>query len=198
MGETRVDLQHLLEDLRDAYTGPLEDTILTEILANLDQRSSSGLRACCRVALDRLPHRARRRAVARAVDRWRRRRARIPHAIPRSVGLPAQGAPPRETARHPSPRMTCEASCEPAHRPRTTSIPWRSCATCFDASRPARSVRSDRSRAMICETFATESFGKPVAFAGSSVLPGAPAQMMLLVRGTHTTVAIRLRFRWFP
>jgi hypothetical protein len=34
MGETRVDLQHLLEDLRDAYTGPLEDTILTEILAN--------------------------------------------------------------------------------------------------------------------------------------------------------------------
>ncbi|MGH9373983.1 MAG: ATP-binding protein, partial [Vicinamibacterales bacterium] len=34
MGETRVDLQHLLEDLRDAYTGSLEDTILTEILAN--------------------------------------------------------------------------------------------------------------------------------------------------------------------
>src|SRR6195256_6151448 len=34
MGETRVDLQHLLEDLRDAYTGPLEETILTEIVAN--------------------------------------------------------------------------------------------------------------------------------------------------------------------
>ncbi len=34
MGETRVDLQHLLEDLRDAYTGPLEETILTEIAAN--------------------------------------------------------------------------------------------------------------------------------------------------------------------
>jgi hypothetical protein len=34
VGETRVDLQHLLEDLRDAYTGALEETILTEILAN--------------------------------------------------------------------------------------------------------------------------------------------------------------------
>ena len=34
MGETRVDLQHLLEDLRDAYTGELEETILTEVAAN--------------------------------------------------------------------------------------------------------------------------------------------------------------------
>ena len=34
MGETRVDLQHLLEDLRDAYPGDLEETILTEIVAN--------------------------------------------------------------------------------------------------------------------------------------------------------------------
>ena len=34
MGETRVDLLHLLEDLRDAYPGSLEETILTEILAN--------------------------------------------------------------------------------------------------------------------------------------------------------------------
>ena len=34
MGETRVDLLHLLEDLRDAYPGPAEETILTEIVAN--------------------------------------------------------------------------------------------------------------------------------------------------------------------
>ena len=34
MGETRVDLLHLLEDLRDAYPGGVEETILTEILAN--------------------------------------------------------------------------------------------------------------------------------------------------------------------
>ena len=34
VGETRVDLQHLLEDLRDAYTGSLEETIVTEIMAN--------------------------------------------------------------------------------------------------------------------------------------------------------------------
>ncbi len=41
MGETRVDLQHLLEDLRDAYTGALEETILTEVIANaLDSRAT--------------------------------------------------------------------------------------------------------------------------------------------------------------
>jgi hypothetical protein len=34
LGETRVDLLHLLEDLRDAYPGALEETILTEIVAN--------------------------------------------------------------------------------------------------------------------------------------------------------------------
>src|SRR2546427_1656085 len=34
MGETRVDLRHLLEDLRDAYPGSLEETILSEIIAN--------------------------------------------------------------------------------------------------------------------------------------------------------------------
>ncbi len=31
MGETRVDLQHLLEDIRDAYPGSLEETIVTEM-----------------------------------------------------------------------------------------------------------------------------------------------------------------------
>lgn len=34
MGETRVDLLHLLEDLRDAYPGSIEETILTEVTAN--------------------------------------------------------------------------------------------------------------------------------------------------------------------
>ena len=34
VGETRVDLVHLLEDLRDAYPGALEETILTEVVAN--------------------------------------------------------------------------------------------------------------------------------------------------------------------
>jgi hypothetical protein len=41
VGETRVDLQHLLEDLRDAYNGPIEQTILTEVVANaLDSGAS--------------------------------------------------------------------------------------------------------------------------------------------------------------
>ena len=41
MGETRVDLLHLLEDLRDAYPGAPEETIVTEIVANsLDSGAS--------------------------------------------------------------------------------------------------------------------------------------------------------------
>ena len=41
MGETRVDLLHLLEDLRDAYPGAIEETTLTEIVANsLDSGAS--------------------------------------------------------------------------------------------------------------------------------------------------------------
>lgn len=34
MGQTRVDLLHLLEDLRDAYPGGLEETIVAETVAN--------------------------------------------------------------------------------------------------------------------------------------------------------------------
>ena len=48
------------------------------------------------------------------------------------------------------------------------------------------------------ETFATESFGSPVTRAGRETLPGASAQRRLLVKGTHTTVAIRLRFMASP
>ena len=44
MGETRVDLHHLIEDLRDAYPGPVEETILTEILANsLDSGAAAAI-----------------------------------------------------------------------------------------------------------------------------------------------------------
>src|SRR5437764_15443825 len=42
MGETRVDLLHLLEDLADAYPGDLEETVLTEVVANaLDSGAGS-------------------------------------------------------------------------------------------------------------------------------------------------------------
>jgi hypothetical protein len=42
MGQTRVDLQHLLEDLRDAYPDAIEETILSEVVANsLDSGASS-------------------------------------------------------------------------------------------------------------------------------------------------------------
>ncbi|HEV8573560.1 MAG TPA: ATP-binding protein, partial [Dehalococcoidia bacterium] len=42
MGETRVDLLHLLEDLADAYPGELAETVLTEMVANsLDSGAST-------------------------------------------------------------------------------------------------------------------------------------------------------------
>jgi hypothetical protein len=42
MGQTRVDLRHLLEDLRDAYPGEVEETILSEVVANaLDSGATS-------------------------------------------------------------------------------------------------------------------------------------------------------------
>lgn len=41
MRQTRVDLLHLLEDVRDGYPTPLEDTIIIELVANaLDARAS--------------------------------------------------------------------------------------------------------------------------------------------------------------
>ena len=44
MAETRVDLAHLLEDLRDAYPGSIEETILTEIIANSVDAGASRIR----------------------------------------------------------------------------------------------------------------------------------------------------------
>jgi hypothetical protein len=50
VGETRVDLQHLLEDLRDAYTGSLEETILTEVVANALDSGAHRIRFFTRAA----------------------------------------------------------------------------------------------------------------------------------------------------
>lgn len=44
MGETRVDLLHLLEDLADAYPGDLNETILIEIVANALDSGASRIR----------------------------------------------------------------------------------------------------------------------------------------------------------
>src|SRR3989338_8663844 len=39
--ETRVNLKHLLEDMRDSYNAPLEEVILTELIANaLDSKAT--------------------------------------------------------------------------------------------------------------------------------------------------------------
>jgi len=76
--------------------------------------------------------------------------------------------------------------------PERTSSNWR-----FD-SFPTSSVSNSRSRVMIWEALATESLGRPVARAGRSTLPGASAHRRLLVKGTQTTLLIRLRFSASP
>lgn len=50
VAETRVDLAHLLEDLRDAYPGALEETILTEIVANALDSGARTVRLACEPA----------------------------------------------------------------------------------------------------------------------------------------------------
>lgn len=47
MGETRVDLLHLLEDLADAYPGALDETVLTEIVANSLDSGASVIAVTC-------------------------------------------------------------------------------------------------------------------------------------------------------
>ena len=54
MGQTRVDLLHLLEDLRDAYPGSIEETVLTEILANALDSGASLIRFTADAAGSRL------------------------------------------------------------------------------------------------------------------------------------------------
>jgi hypothetical protein len=44
MGETRVNLQHLLEDIRDTYPFPVEEAIITELVANALDSGASEIR----------------------------------------------------------------------------------------------------------------------------------------------------------
>jgi len=65
-------------------------------------------------------------------------------------------------------------------------------------SLPRRSVSNDLSIATVCETFATESFCRPVRRDWRSTFPGASAHFRLVVSGTQRTVAILLRLKESP
>ena len=80
------------------------------------------------------------------------------------------------------------------HRPITRSIPEKMASICRFGILPTRSVNCRLSTVTSCDTFATESRSNPVCFALRSTFPGATDQRRLLVRATHTTVAIWL---WF-
>jgi hypothetical protein len=82
----------------------------------------------------------------------------------------------------------------PFYFPRIISIPDSINCSLTRGNRLTRVVRRSLSTLMIWETFATDSLGRPVTRAGRERLPGAPAHFRLLVKGTQTTVATRLRF----
>ncbi len=111
---------------------------------------------------------------------------------PRGPVAPTVGA----TARRPSRNASrCPLGNQ---RPSTTSIPESTKWSFARGSFPTRAVRRVLSRVTIWETLATESLGRPVSRGERRTFPGASAQRTLLVSGTHTTVAILLRFRASP
>ena len=82
--------------------------------------------------------------------------------------------------------------------PSTTSIPDSTKLSFIRGNLPKRSESSVLSKLTICETLATDSFGRPVNRVDSRTLPGASAHLVLLVSGTQTTVARRLRLNESP
>ena len=120
-------------------------------------------------------------------------RARAGHSRPALLA----GFPRRQTTRVRRPATTGVRDGL-STRTSTTSMPASSKSSFACEIRPTRSSSSVRSRATTCDTFATESFGKPVCRAVSSTFPGASAHRRLLVSGTQTAVARRLRFRGSP
>jgi hypothetical protein len=78
--------------------------------------------------------------------------------------------------------------------PRIMSIPASSKESLLRGSLPTRAVRKALSIVTIWDTLATESLGKPVRRAENCTFPGAAAHLRLVVKGTQTTVAMRLRF----
>lgn len=88
----------------------------------------------------------------------------------------------------------CGVGCgRGAYLPRRRSIPESKSSSFACGSLPTRVVRKPLSILTICDTLATESFGKPVRRAERRRFPGAKAHLRLLVSGTQTIVAMRLR-----
>jgi len=79
------------------------------------------------------------------------------------------------------------------YRPRTMSMPERTSSSFKAGSLPTRSVRYSLSTLTTSDTLATESFASPVRRFERCTLPGAKAHLRLVVNGTQTTVATRLR-----
>jgi len=77
--------------------------------------------------------------------------------------------------------------------PRTTSIPANTSSVLAWDNLPVRSVRRLLSMLTMSAAIATESLARPVRVEERKVLPGAVSHLRLVVSGTHTVVAIRLR-----
>ena len=67
----------------------------------------------------------------------------------------------------------------------------------FVGKQPHFSVRNVRSTVITCDTFTTESLGRPDSDAGTNTFPGASARRRFEVRTTAMAVRIRLRLKAF-
>ena len=74
------------------------------------------------------------------------------------------------------------------YRPRMNRRPVSTSRKDCPRTRPASLRRKSRSTVMTCETFATESLGSPVDFAGRRTFPGASSNRRLAVITTAMTV----------
>jgi hypothetical protein len=90
---------------------------------------------------------------------------------------------------------TTKVLCAQDYLPRIMSIPASSNANFWRGNLLTREARNALSTATIWDTLATESLGNPVRRAENCTFPGAAFHLRLVVKGTQTTVAMRLRFR---
>ena len=129
MGETRVDLLHLLEDLRDAYPGATEETILTEIVANALDSGAATIavltdpRRRARSPLVDDGHGMRRRELARYHDiAASAQDARPGHRLRRASGSSSRSWWPRGGRDRDSPRRRARRDGLGAHLPAARAL----------------------------------------------------------------------------
>ena len=130
MGETRVDLRHLLEDLQ-THTGSIEETILTEVVANALDFGATRIRLLARSAEATLPSSTMDVACGTCPIP---RRCREHEAPRRGIGFAGVGI--KRAARLDGSRHEIYARCHPRGDQMASGIPPSRAVEVDNAARP--------------------------------------------------------------